>query len=139
MLEIEKKKIKHQIHFRSYSSRLGRTQYNQNSQGWSSRENVYEEIRYHELARDLEILVPYLNNSSEETIFGSNKIKEQHETMKLQNEVSSLKTLFINELEQTSLQQTVHKWEKLRHSWVNLLKNENLWQKSFPGKCWIRF
>ena len=34
----------------------------------------------------LEILVPYLNNSSEETIFGSNKIKEQHETMKLQNE-----------------------------------------------------
>ena len=33
-----------------------------------------------------EILVPYLNNPSEETIFGSNKIKEQHETMKLQNE-----------------------------------------------------
>ena len=38
-------------------------------------------------ARHLEILVPYLNNSSEETIFGSNKIKEKHETMKLQNEV----------------------------------------------------
>ena len=35
----------------------------------------------------LEILVPYLNNSSEETIFGGNKIKDQHETMKLQNEV----------------------------------------------------
>ena len=34
----------------------------------------------------LEILVPYLNNPSEETIFGSHKIKEQHETMKLQNE-----------------------------------------------------
>ena len=33
-----------------------------------------------------EILVPYLNNSSEKTIFGSNKIKEQHEAMKLQNE-----------------------------------------------------
>ena len=32
------------------------------------------------------ILVPYLNNPSEETIFGSNKIKEQHGTMKLQNE-----------------------------------------------------
>ena len=31
----------------------------------------------------LEIMVPYLNNSSEETIFGSNKIKEQHETMKI--------------------------------------------------------
>ena len=35
--------------------------------------------------RHLEILVPYLNNPYEETIFGSNKIKEQHETMKLQN------------------------------------------------------
>ena len=32
------------------------------------------------------MLVPYLNNSSEETIFGNNKIKEQLETMKLQNE-----------------------------------------------------
>ena len=31
----------------------------------------------------LEILVPYLNNSSEETIFETNKTKEQHETMKL--------------------------------------------------------
>ena len=41
---------------------------------------------YQELARHPEILVPYLNNSSEETIFGSNKIKEKHETMKLQNE-----------------------------------------------------
>ena len=26
--------------------------------------------------------VPYLNNPSEKTIFGSNKIKEQHEAMK---------------------------------------------------------
>ena len=34
----------------------------------------------------MEILVPYLNNSYEETIFGINKIKEQHETMKLQSE-----------------------------------------------------
>ena len=33
---------------------------------------------------DLEILVPYLSNSSEETIFGSNKIKESLETMKIQ-------------------------------------------------------
>ena len=33
-----------------------------------------------------EILVPYLNNPSKETMFGSNKIKVQHETMKLQNE-----------------------------------------------------
>ena len=34
-----------------------------------------------------EKLVPYLNNFSEETIFGSNKIKEQNEAMKLQNKV----------------------------------------------------
>ena len=32
-------------------------------------------------------MVSYLNNSSEETIFGSNEIKEQRETMKLQYEV----------------------------------------------------
>ena len=39
---------------------------------------------YQELASQTytEKLVPYLNNSSEETIFGSNKVKEQHETMK---------------------------------------------------------
>ena len=32
------------------------------------------------------MLVTYLNNPSEETIFGSNRIKKQHETIKLQNE-----------------------------------------------------
>ena len=32
------------------------------------------------------MLVAYQNNPIEESIFGSNKIKEQHETMKLQNE-----------------------------------------------------
>ena len=32
------------------------------------------------------MLVPYLNDHSEETIVESNKIKEQHETMKLRNE-----------------------------------------------------
>ena len=30
------------------------------------------------------MLVAYLNNSSEQTLFGSNRIKNQHETMKLQ-------------------------------------------------------
>ena len=40
----------------------------------------------------LEILVPYLNNPSEEAIFGSNKIKEEHETMTLQNEEVMLKS-----------------------------------------------
>ena len=38
-------------------------------------------------------MVPYLNNLSEETIFLSHKIKEQHETMKLQSEEAMLKTL----------------------------------------------
>ena len=57
---------------------------------------------YQELARHPEILVPYLNNSSEETIFGSNKIKEEHETMKLQNEFHLKPWLSANELEQTS-------------------------------------
>ena len=33
------------------------------------------------------------NNPSEETIFGSNKVKEQHETMKLQNEEVAQKHL----------------------------------------------
>ena len=51
---------------------------------------------YQELARRPEILVPCLNNSSEETIFGSNKIKEQHETMKLQNEVHVKPCLLMN-------------------------------------------
>ena len=39
-----------------------------------------------ELARYLEMLVAYLNNPSEETLFGNNRIKKQHETTKLQNE-----------------------------------------------------
>ena len=41
----------------------------------------------------LETLVPYLNNPSEEAryIIASNKIKEQHETIKLQNEEVMLK------------------------------------------------
>ena len=40
----------------------------------------------------LEILAPSLNNPSEETLFGSNKIKEQNETMELQNEEIMLKS-----------------------------------------------
>ena len=41
--------------------------------------------------KNLEILVPYLNNSSEEAIFGSKIINKQHDTMKLQNEEVILK------------------------------------------------
>ena len=48
----------------------------------------------------LKTQVPYLNNPSEDSIFGSNKIKEQHETMKLQIEEVMLETLktLINKL-----------------------------------------
>ena len=49
--------------------------------------------------------MPYLNNHSKETIFGSNKIKEQHETKKLKNEEvflssETFKTI-INQLNRT--------------------------------------
>ena len=37
------------------------------------------------------MLVAYLNNPSEQTIFGSNRIKKQHGTMKFQNEKVILK------------------------------------------------
>ena len=50
------------------------------------------------LARHLETLVPYLNNTSEETIFRSNRIKKQHEAMKLQNEEPMLSKTLINKL-----------------------------------------
>ena len=81
LLEIEKKENKTLYNFQKLLEQIS-PQYNQSSYDQSSRENVYGETRYQELARDLEILLPYLNNSSDETIFGSNKIKEQHETSK---------------------------------------------------------
>ena len=40
---------------------------------------------------NLEILVPYLNNPSEEAMIENNKIKVGHETMILQNEEVMLK------------------------------------------------
>ena len=43
------------------------------------RRKLTKNLAYHE------ILAPYLNNPTGEAIFGSNKIKEYHEAMKLQN------------------------------------------------------
>ena len=40
----------------------------------------------------MEILVPYLDNPSEEAIFQNNKIKEERETMKVLNEEVMLKS-----------------------------------------------
>ena len=59
-----------------------------------SRARVLEELFTGNLTKSrtcLEILVPYLKNLSQEAIFGSNKLKKQHETMKLQNEEAILK------------------------------------------------
>ena len=83
--KLRKKKVKHQILFRNYSSKLARTL----STIRAGRATAVEKMFMGKLTRAsyLEMLVLYLNNSSEETIFASNKIKEQHETMKLQNEV----------------------------------------------------
>ena len=88
LLEIEKKESKTLNTFQKLLEQISKSpQYNQSrQQGQSSRENVYEETAKNQVARHLEILVPYLNNPSQETIFRSDKIKEQHETMKLQNE-----------------------------------------------------
>ena len=92
-LEIEKKKkVKHEILFRNYSSRLARalsTIRTWQAELEQSRERKCLWGNYQELASQtyLEILVPYLNNSSEETILGSDEIKDQHETMKFQYEV----------------------------------------------------
>ena len=55
---------------------------------------VVEEMLTTKLTKNpasLEILEPYLNNPSEEAISESNGIKEQHDTLKLQNEKVNLK------------------------------------------------
>ena len=55
---------------------------------------VVEEMLMTKLIKNpasLEILVPYLNNPSEEAISESNGIKEKHNTMKLQNQKVNLK------------------------------------------------
>ena len=52
----------------------------------AGRAGAVEEMSMRKLTKNytcLKILVPYLNNHSEETTFGSNKIMEQNETMKL--------------------------------------------------------
>ena len=99
MLEIEKEENKHEILFRNYSSILALNTIRTQQAGLEqSRERkcfwgIYQELASHTY---LEILVRYLNDSSEETIFGSNKIKEQHETMKLQNEFHLKPWLLMN-------------------------------------------
>ena len=85
MLEIEKKESKTLNTFQKLLEQISQSpQYNQSRQGQSCRGDVYEETANNQLPRHIQKYWYYtLINSSEETLFGSNKIKEQHETMKL--------------------------------------------------------
>ena len=87
-MEIEEKKSTTVKNFQKLLEQISqRPQYYQSRQRQTIR--AAEEMFMRKLTKNqtyLEILVTYLNNPSEETIFGSNKIKEQHETEKLQNE-----------------------------------------------------
>ena len=59
-------------------------QYNQNRKSQRSRGKVYQETEQELNISGNTGTIPI--NPSEETIFGSNKVKKQHGTMKLQNE-----------------------------------------------------
>ena len=84
LLEIEKKESKTRNTFQKLLEQISQTpQYNQNRQGQGSTEKMFMRKLPRNSQTYLEILVPYLNNSSEETIFGSNEFKEQHTTMKV--------------------------------------------------------
>ena len=74
---IEKKESKKLKFFRNYSSRLARVL----STIRAGRAREVEEMFTRKLTKNqacLEILVPYLNNPSEESIVGSNRIKEHN-------------------------------------------------------------
>ena len=91
LLEIKKKEIKKLKIFQNLLEKISQSpQYIQKRQSQSIRVNVYE-AKLTKKQVYLEILVPHLNNPSEEVIFESNKIKEEHKTMKLQNEEVMLK------------------------------------------------
>ena len=91
LLKTKKRKVKNKKIFRNYWSRLARVLRIIRA----GRARTVVGIFTRKLNKNyayLEILVPYLNNpSSEEAIFGSNKINEGGETMKLENEEVMLK------------------------------------------------
>ena len=101
LLEIEKKDIKTLNNFQKLLKQISQSsQYNQRAGGRAKKAAVRQRkclLSMRKLPKTIDIsgnqkyiLVPYVNNPSEETIFGSNKIKEQCGTMKLQNEEVSL-------------------------------------------------
>ena len=84
LLEIVKKESKTLNAFQKLLEQISQSpQYNR--AGRRARQTVRgveEMVMMRELPRNLEMQVAYLNNSSEKTIFGSNRMKKQHETMK---------------------------------------------------------
>ena len=72
----------------------------QTARGTVAREEMFmmKKLPRTKVARHLEMLVAYQNNLPEEAIFGSNKIEEQHEIMKLENEEVMHTQNLINEL-----------------------------------------
>ena len=86
MLEIEKKESKTLNNFQKLLEQISQSpEYNQRAGRARAVEKMFRG-NYQELETYQEILVPCLNNSSGETTFGSIKITEQRETMKIQNE-----------------------------------------------------
>ena len=93
MLEIEKKESKNLIFFQKHSSRLAKIISIIRTGRARAVEKIYityEETDQQELGMYLEILVAHLNNPAK-VLFGSNKFKEENETMKLQNKEVILK------------------------------------------------
>ena len=89
LLEIEKKENKT---LKTFQKLLEQT--NKSSHYRSGRARAVEGMFMRKTTKNytcLAILVSYLNNFSEETLFGHYKIKEQYETIKLQNEEVMIK------------------------------------------------
>ena len=85
--KLKKRKVIHYKFFTIYSSQLARAL----STIRAGRARAVRGNTYEETDKGLHISgnagrVPHLINPSEETIYESNKIKEQNETMELQNE-----------------------------------------------------
>ena len=84
LLEIVKKESKTLNTFQKLLESISQSpQYNRaGRRARQTARGVEETVMMRELPRNLEMQVAYLNNSSEKTISGSNRMKKQHETIK---------------------------------------------------------
>ena len=84
LLEIVKKESKTLNAFQKLLEQISQSpQYNRaDRRARQTARGVEEMFMMRKLPRDPEMQVIYLNNTSEETIFGSNRIKKQQKTMK---------------------------------------------------------